>query len=96
LSHVLLAVYGRRQNRDRRRIFSGRAFHDLDSREQILIFLTIYNFKWRIDLQVGASLFATNIGSEHYVGLTGSGAEAGIAIAAFELNVSWNTSNNNL
>ena len=37
---------------------------------------------------MGASLFATNIGSEHYVGLSGSGAEAGIAIGAFELNVS--------
>ncbi|ELU01228.1 hypothetical protein CAPTEDRAFT_177168 [Capitella teleta] len=37
-------------------------------------------------IPVGASLFATNIGSEHYVGLTGSGAEAGLSIAAFELN----------
>ncbi|CAD5115201.1 DgyrCDS4196 [Dimorphilus gyrociliatus] len=37
-------------------------------------------------LPVGASLFATNIGSEHYVGLSGSGAEAGIGVGAFELN----------
>ncbi|XP_041474166.1 sodium/glucose cotransporter 4-like isoform X2 [Lytechinus variegatus] len=37
-------------------------------------------------LPVGASLFASNIGSEHFIGLAGSGAYAGIAIAAFELN----------
>ena len=38
-------------------------------------------------LQVGASLFASNIGSEHFIGLAGSGAAAGIAVGAFELNV---------
>jgi hypothetical protein len=38
--------------------------------------------------QVGASLFASNIGSEHFIGLAGSGAAAGIAVGAFELNVS--------
>eukprot|EP00057_Strongylocentrotus_purpuratus_P030522 XP_781922.3 PREDICTED: sodium/myo-inositol cotransporter [Strongylocentrotus purpuratus] len=37
-------------------------------------------------LPVGASLFASNIGSEHFVGLAGSGAAAGIGVAAFELN----------
>ena len=35
-------------------------------------------------LPVGASLFASNLGSEHYVGLTGSGAAGGIGIGAFE------------
>lgn len=39
-------------------------------------------------LQVGASLFASNIGSEHFIGLAGSGAAAGIGVGAFELNVS--------
>ena len=34
------------------------------------------------------SLFASNIGSEHLVGLSGSGAAAGIGVGAFELNVS--------
>ena len=34
------------------------------------------------------SLFASNIGSEHLVGLSGSGAAAGIGVLAFELNVS--------
>ncbi|BFZ17588.1 hypothetical protein BsWGS_20627 [Bradybaena similaris] len=37
-------------------------------------------------IPVGASLFASNIGSGHFVGLAGSGAATGIGIAAFELN----------
>ncbi|CAG0913907.1 unnamed protein product, partial [Notodromas monacha] len=35
---------------------------------------------------VGASLFASNIGSEHFIGLAGSGAASGIGIACFELH----------
>ena len=38
--------------------------------------------------QVGFSLFASNIGSEHFIGLSGSGAAAGIGVGAFEFNVS--------
>lgn len=38
--------------------------------------------------QVGASLFASNIGSGHFVGLAGTGAAAGIATGGFEWNVS--------
>ena len=38
-------------------------------------------------LLVGASLFASNIGSEHFIGLAGSGAASGLAVGAFELNV---------
>ena len=34
---------------------------------------------------VGASLFASNIGSEHLVGLAGTGASSGLAVAHFEL-----------
>ncbi|XP_039696121.1 sodium/myo-inositol cotransporter 2 [Pteropus medius] len=33
---------------------------------------------------VGASLFASNIGSGHFVGLAGSGAATGISVAAYE------------
>ncbi|KAM6166042.1 putative glucose sensor protein SLC5A4 [Erethizon dorsatum] len=33
---------------------------------------------------MGASLFASNIGSGHFVGLAGTGAASGIAVAAFE------------
>ena len=36
---------------------------------------------------MGASLFAGNIGSEHFIGLAGSGAAAGLSVGAFELNV---------
>ncbi|KAK3550442.1 hypothetical protein QTP86_025682 [Hemibagrus guttatus] len=36
---------------------------------------------------IGASLFASNIGSGHFVGLAGTGAAAGIAIGGFEWNV---------
>ena len=39
-------------------------------------------------LQVGASLFVSNIGSEHYIGLAGAGAAGGIAVGAWEFNVS--------
>src|SRR6195256_4903904 len=35
-------------------------------------------------LAVGASLFASNIGSEHLVGLAGSGAASGLAVGHFE------------
>jgi SSS family solute:Na+ symporter len=35
---------------------------------------------------VGASIFASNIGSEHLVGLAGSGATDGVALAHFELH----------
>jgi hypothetical protein len=37
--------------------------------------------------QVGASLFASNIGSGHFVGLAGTGAANGLAVAGFEWNV---------
>ena len=34
---------------------------------------------------IGASLFATNISSEHFIGLAGSGASSGLAVGHFEL-----------
>jgi len=33
---------------------------------------------------VGASIFAANIGSEHFIGLAGSGAAGGLAVGAYE------------
>lgn len=33
---------------------------------------------------VGPSLFASNIGSEHFVGLAGSGAATGIGVVSYE------------
>ena len=38
---------------------------------------------------MGASLFASNIGSGHFIGLAGTAAATGIGIAAFELSVSF-------
>ncbi|XP_075053318.1 sodium/myo-inositol cotransporter [Mixophyes fleayi] len=35
---------------------------------------------------IGASLFVSNIGSEHFIGLSGSGAASGFAVGAWELN----------
>ena len=39
-------------------------------------------------LQIGASLFVSNIGTEHFIGLSGSGAAQGISVGAWEFNVS--------
>ena len=38
---------------------------------------------------VGASLFASNIGAEHLVGLAGTGAASGVAVAQFEVLASF-------
>jgi len=46
-------------------------------------FLAGRNLGWFI---VGASIFASNIGSEHLVGLAGSGATNGVALAHYELH----------
>src|SRR5919106_1214875 len=46
-------------------------------------FLAGRNLGWLI---VGASIFASNIGSEHLVGLAGSGATSGVALAHYELH----------
>lgn len=39
-------------------------------------------------VKIGASLFSSNIGSGSFVGLAGTGAASGIAVASYELNVS--------
>ncbi|XP_023589489.1 sodium/glucose cotransporter 1 isoform X1 [Trichechus manatus latirostris] len=46
-------------------------------------FLAGRNMVW---WPIGASLFASNIGSGHFVGLAGTGAASGIATGAFEWN----------
>jgi SSS family solute:Na+ symporter len=45
-------------------------------------FLAGRNVGWFV---VGASLFASNIGSEHLVGLAGTGADSGVAVGQFEV-----------
>src|SRR6059036_4216979 len=46
-------------------------------------FLASRNLGWFI---VGASIFTSNIGSEHLVGLAGAGATSGVALAHYELH----------
>src|SRR5580693_9177605 len=46
-------------------------------------FLAGRNLGWWV---IGASIFASNIGSEHIVGLAGSGATDGVALAHYELH----------
>ncbi|MFZ5948079.1 MAG: sodium:solute symporter family transporter [Stygiobacter sp.] len=45
-------------------------------------FLSGRNLSWFV---IGISLFATNISSEHFIGLAGGGASRGLVIAQFEL-----------
>ena len=45
-------------------------------------FLAGRNVGWFI---IGASLFASNIGSEHLIGLAGTGAASGVAVGQFEI-----------
>jgi SSS family solute:Na+ symporter len=45
-------------------------------------FLAGRNVGWFV---IGASLFASNIGSEHLVGLAGTGAASGVAVGQFEI-----------
>ena len=44
-------------------------------------FLAGRNIGW---VAIGASLFATNISSEHFLGLAGTGAQSGLAVGHFE------------
>lgn len=46
-------------------------------------FLAGRNIGWFV---IGASIFASNIGSEHVVGLAGTGAESGVPMAHYELH----------
>jgi hypothetical protein len=39
---------------------------------------------------VGGSLFASNIGGTHFVGIAGDGAATGIAVVAYEWQVGGN------
>lgn len=46
-------------------------------------FLAGRSMTWMV---IGASLFVSNIGSEHFIGLAGSGAASGFAVGAWEFN----------
>ena len=49
-------------------------------------FLAGKNVSW---WGVGASLFASNIGSFHFIGLAGSGAAVGVAVISYEWSAVW-------
>ena len=49
-------------------------------------FLAGQNVGW---FAIGASLFATNISSEHFIGLAGSGASTGLAVGCYEWSASF-------
>jgi SSS family solute:Na+ symporter len=56
---------------------------DISARESTAnYFLAGRNVGWFV---IGASLFASNIGSEHLVGLAGAGASSGVAVGQFEI-----------
>ncbi|XP_061009024.1 sodium/myo-inositol cotransporter 2 isoform X2 [Dama dama] len=52
----------------------------------IAVLILYFLFVLAVGLWVGASLFASNVGSGHFVGLAGSGAAAGLSVTAYELN----------
>ncbi len=59
------------------------AFREKATRETSAgYFLAGRNVGWFV---IGGSLFASNIGSEHLVGLAGTGADSGVAVAQFEI-----------
>ena len=60
----------------------GAAGRDRTRESSTDYFLAGRNVGWFV---VGASLFASNIGSEHLVGLAGTGAASGVAVAQFEI-----------
>ncbi|GER07953.1 solute:sodium symporter (SSS) family transporter [Iodidimonas muriae] len=60
-------------------IFAGIREKKADSKD---FFLAGRNVGWFV---IGGSLFASNIGSEHLVGLAGTGAASGVAVAQFEI-----------
>lgn len=60
----------------------GEKNHERDSADY---FLAGRNAGWFV---IGASLFASNIGSEHLIGLAGTGAASGLAVAQFEIQAS--------
>ena len=62
-------------------VFGIGFYHSVRERNTAEYFLAGGNVGW---FAVGASLFATNISSEHFIGLAGSGASTGFAVGCYE------------
>ncbi|MGH9313426.1 MAG: sodium:solute symporter [Vicinamibacterales bacterium] len=62
-------------------VFGVAVYHFRKAKTSQGYFLAGRSVGW---IAVGASLFATNISSEHFIGLAGSGASTGLAVGHFE------------
>jgi SSS family solute:Na+ symporter len=67
-------------------VFAIGFYHSRKERTSSDYFLAGRHVGW---FAIGASLFATNIGSEHFIGLAGSGASTGLAVGAYEWSASF-------
>jgi SSS family solute:Na+ symporter len=61
-------------------LFIGFYFRN-KNKNSVEYFLAGRNIGW---IAIGASLFATNISSEHFIGLAGTGSKSGLAVGHFE------------
>lgn len=62
-------------------VFAIGIYHSLKERNTKDYFLAGGDVGW---VAIGFSLFATNISSEHFIGLAGSGASTGLAVGCYE------------
>lgn len=67
-------------------VFAVGFYHSRKERTSRDYFLASQNVGW---FAIGASLFATNISSEHFIGLAGSGASTGLAVGCYEWSASF-------
>jgi SSS family solute:Na+ symporter len=67
-------------------VFGIGIYHSRRQRTASEYFLAGHSIGW---FAVGASLFSTNISSEHFIGLAGSGASAGLAVGCYEWSASF-------
>ncbi len=61
-------------------------YHSRRKRTTSDYFLAGHSVGW---FAIGATLFATNISSEHFIGLAGSGASSGLAVGCYEWSASF-------
>ena len=67
-------------------VFAIGFYHSRRERTSSDYFLAGQSVGW---FAVGTSLFATNISSEHFIGLAGSGASSGLAVGCYEWSASF-------
>lgn len=67
-------------------VFAIGFYHSKRGRTSTEYFLAGHRVGW---FAVGTSLFATNISSEHFIGLAGSGASTGLAVGCYEWSASF-------